>query len=200
MSNVRRQKVYQAIDKERAYQEIRWANPKSSVAEYLLYMEHYLNKAKSAISTEEPVELCNTTNTAIRKLAALAVACGEEHGMCPRVVQNTSVFASGDLLITDDGIPLQCICADFRVAVLTNIILSEDNQLNINIKGLQVIDNNNVQFKYKEATLEQIAQVLTKEKQEAEKNDRNVSDSEGAVQKVADNGEAKSDKKPKKIS
>jgi hypothetical protein len=72
-----RAKVYSLIDGERDYQELRHAYDKHSVGDWLTFMRYYLDEAtaqfttKSA-STEDPL-------IEVRKLAALAVACMEQH-------------------------------------------------------------------------------------------------------------------------
>lgn len=82
-----REKVYDAIDSEREYQDQRWGGPSHDqiheLASWVVYMEHYVDKAKAAISspsTEGSEEITDN----IRKVAALAVACMENHGVRPR--------------------------------------------------------------------------------------------------------------------
>lgn len=74
-----RQEVFTVIDKERNYQDTKWQGHRHSPTEYLVYMQHHLNKALA--------EVCgvmadgNTPALAkIRNVAAIAVACMEEHG------------------------------------------------------------------------------------------------------------------------
>ena len=87
-----RKDVYKAIDSERDYQNKIWdASNKSSnatcISAYILWMERYLHVARELASTSD-----ETTGTAtadammetIRKVAGLAVACGELHGMPSR--------------------------------------------------------------------------------------------------------------------
>jgi hypothetical protein len=78
-----REEVYRAIDGERDYQESRWERPKHnhSATEYLVYINHYVQKAFAAVSTEdgEGSALPN-----LRKIAALAVAAMEERGVVAR--------------------------------------------------------------------------------------------------------------------
>ena len=81
-----RDKVYHAIDSERAYQEDKWKEEgKSTLPEYFMYMGHYMRKATEAITTSDDFTSCNDTPKAcIRKIAALAVAAAEQHGICGR--------------------------------------------------------------------------------------------------------------------
>lgn len=82
-----REKVYSILDGERAYQNtVRKDNENETrqdeekpVADFILYMDHTLNKAKDAIYTldEEALSL-------IRKVTALGVATGEAFGFPER--------------------------------------------------------------------------------------------------------------------
>ena len=98
---MKRQKVYEAIDTERDYQEELFGGTKSAggvsdfipmertLDEYALYIGRYGTKLiNDAGGTRpdgtwaSPEELKDT----IRKIAALCVACGESHGMPVREV------------------------------------------------------------------------------------------------------------------
>jgi hypothetical protein len=78
--------VFNAIVSERVYQARKWGvrqddetfvEPKHSVGDFLVYMQNYLDKAFAQATNETddywPLE-------EIRKVAALAVACMEQHG------------------------------------------------------------------------------------------------------------------------
>lgn len=79
-----RQEVFVRLNDEREYQTALWGDQHHSVEEYLLYTESYLAEAKKV--------MCRTADSAaipaalpiIRKVAALALACLEEHGCPPR--------------------------------------------------------------------------------------------------------------------
>lgn len=78
-----KQEVYSVIDGERNYQDAKWGGPShdatKSVAHFLTYMRHYMNRADSAMTSEiGDVEALNE----LRKVVALGVACFEQHG-CP---------------------------------------------------------------------------------------------------------------------
>jgi len=90
---MKRKEVYKLIDGERDYQDSRWDNDKEtrsgksdildkdkSLAEWLNYLEFHLNEAKHGVYALEP----KTTKHSIRKIAALAVACMENHDCPPR--------------------------------------------------------------------------------------------------------------------
>lgn len=87
-----RDAVYAAIDSERAYQDTRW-NPETTstgglhtIAEWVLYMEDYIAEARTQLSRNaDPAAALMGLNT-IRKVAALAVACMEQHGAPRRAV------------------------------------------------------------------------------------------------------------------
>ena len=89
--NFKRLEVFEAINSEREYQDKIWDGTKSSrqpsdaptgmersIDEFALYVSRYTNVL---------VEVCGTTDhpeeklEVFRKIAALCVACGEEHGM-----------------------------------------------------------------------------------------------------------------------
>lgn len=86
-----REKVYEAIDSERAYQKSVWFdtvdigiggsarvdNP-LSIGEFILLIEEYTAQARGHFAKEAKPEM-NALNT-IRKIAGLAVNCMEQHG------------------------------------------------------------------------------------------------------------------------
>jgi hypothetical protein len=81
-----REEVYKAIDSERDYQESRW-NPQTtescgqhSVAEFILYMEHYIQLARVEASTKADPESREAALEVVRKVGGLAVACMEQNG------------------------------------------------------------------------------------------------------------------------
>jgi hypothetical protein len=75
-----RKTVYRVIDSERDYQEQRWKRPEHnhSNTEYLVYIDHYVKQAFAAVSTQDGDR---ATLSALRKIAALAVAAMEENGV-----------------------------------------------------------------------------------------------------------------------
>ena len=78
-ATMKRQYVYQLIDGERNYQNTRWNDKTNdedkSIAEFIIYMEHTLNKAKNAIyELDEESALDH-----IRKTTALGVAIMEHN-------------------------------------------------------------------------------------------------------------------------
>lgn len=74
-----REEVYKVIDGEREYQEKRWERPAHihTNTEYLVYIQHYVNQAFAAVSTQDGD---GATLSALRKIGALAVAAMEENG------------------------------------------------------------------------------------------------------------------------
>lgn len=84
-----RKMVYERIDAERDYQDSKWnerdqrklgflPDEEKSVAEWILYMEHHLNKAKNSVYYLNQTEAL----AEIRKVTALGVRTLEIHG-CP---------------------------------------------------------------------------------------------------------------------
>jgi hypothetical protein len=95
---VTRENVYQAIDTEREYQDLRWAGTASSnrrssnhgatdrtLDEFALYILGYANDlAKISSHTDNPTEKLDF----VRKVAGLCVACMEAHGAPNREIPN----------------------------------------------------------------------------------------------------------------
>ncbi len=79
-----RKEVYDAIDSERAYQDMRRARDHGqethSPEEFLVYMQHYLGEAlKTAATTWGPSAQLATMEI-VRKVTALGVAAMEANG------------------------------------------------------------------------------------------------------------------------
>lgn len=72
-----RTEVYKAIDSERDYQDRRWPGHTHSIPDYILFIEDYLAEARHMVSRSNNEAAALDT---IRKVAALAVICMEEHG------------------------------------------------------------------------------------------------------------------------
>lgn len=72
-----RTEVFEALDEERRYQELRWPGHKHTPTEFLVYIQHYVTNAM-ARATNENGE--HGALDAIRKIGALAVAAMEENG------------------------------------------------------------------------------------------------------------------------
>ena len=89
-----RKEVYNVIDGERDYQEMRIVRDGTTSSdghnhtpeEYLLYMEDYLNEAKHVASRVWGAEARPAIMDIVRKVVALGVACMEQNGAVPRKV------------------------------------------------------------------------------------------------------------------
>lgn len=82
---MKREDVYKLIDSEREYQKkslinIEEQDKKQSVSNWLLYIEHQVDKAKQSIYYARQEVVLHR----IRKIAALAVACMENNETKPR--------------------------------------------------------------------------------------------------------------------
>ena len=83
---MKRHEIYTAIDSERDYQDLKWGvvdDPNYvsyEPAQFLIDIEIHLNKAKQANYNIDKEGVMNE----LRKIAALAVKCGEIHGMTKR--------------------------------------------------------------------------------------------------------------------
>jgi hypothetical protein len=84
--------VFDAIDGERDYQNMRMQRDGSTATddhphtpeEFLLYMDHYLGLAKTAASTIWGPGCKPAIMDIVRKVVTLGVAAGEQHGMPQR--------------------------------------------------------------------------------------------------------------------
>jgi|SRR5690242_2097269 len=79
-----RQQVYALIDSERDYQDKRWPRPahNHSITEYLVYIRDYVESALHQVTHEDGDA---GIRGHVRKIAALAVVCLEDHGAPARV-------------------------------------------------------------------------------------------------------------------
>ena len=86
-----RQEVYNRIDTERQYQDLRWTprrekngtpDEQKPPAEWINYMEFHINEAKKEVYMLNDEEAL----AQVRKVAALAVRCLEIHGCPERVI------------------------------------------------------------------------------------------------------------------
>lgn len=78
-----RDNVYEAIDGERDYQDVRWQKPRHTHTntEFLVYINHYVQKGLAAVSVaDSDLE----AKDVLRKIAALAVAAMEANGVVER--------------------------------------------------------------------------------------------------------------------
>ena len=79
-----RERVYDAIDSERRFQDERWGTVREhphEVGSWILIMEKLLADAREAwAGSAGDIKALEE----IRKVAAVAVACGEQHGLQPR--------------------------------------------------------------------------------------------------------------------
>jgi hypothetical protein len=91
--------AYEAIDSERDYQEhLRRAahgtGGQHEVAAFLLFMDEYMTKAKTIAATDWSPQADARTMEIVRKVAALAVAAMEIHGVEPRKLPDTATIAA----------------------------------------------------------------------------------------------------------
>jgi hypothetical protein len=83
---MKRKEVYEAIDSERDYQDLRWGLTDDAKyvsyepSQFLIDIEIHLNKAKLLNYNIDKVGVMNE----LRKIGALSVKCGEVHNMPKR--------------------------------------------------------------------------------------------------------------------
>ena len=86
--NMKREDVYKLIDGEREYQDLKWEDHNSNKFHepeaWIMYMEHYLDRAKALLSTEHVDSAYPLAMGHIRKVAALDVVCMENYDTPPR--------------------------------------------------------------------------------------------------------------------
>ena len=79
-----REEVYKLIDGEREYQKFKWNqvfdDSKWSLSDWIVFIERYIQEAKNNTGFEKHEV------DSIRKIAALAVACMEQHETLPRKI------------------------------------------------------------------------------------------------------------------
>jgi hypothetical protein len=77
---IKREHVYLIIESERKYQDENWPGT-ANVGEHLVLMQTYLNEAMQKWTHTKGDE---TALQEIRKVAALAIRCMEQHGVAVR--------------------------------------------------------------------------------------------------------------------
>jgi hypothetical protein len=88
-----RQEVYALINGERAYQNAKWGPRDDQYmatherpADFVIYMERYLDAAKSALTDLPESEAQTEALAAIRKVTALGIVCMEVNGAPARQI------------------------------------------------------------------------------------------------------------------
>ncbi len=88
MNILTRKEVYDIIDKEREYQEIKWGFSETrgehSITEFIAYTEDYLNEIKHIIARERMAIAYPKAQKILPKVAALIVNCMEQNGASER--------------------------------------------------------------------------------------------------------------------
>lgn len=83
-AQIRRDQVFSAINSERVYQELKWGDlvdHPQSVGAYLTLMRVHLARAEVAwAGADNDIQALDC----LRKVLAIGVACGEQHGMPKR--------------------------------------------------------------------------------------------------------------------
>ncbi len=81
-----RSAVYKAIDGEREYQNIRWTrqSPNRTIDEWAMYLQVYSSEMCSIAAHTGDSERAVEKLDYLRKIAAMAVAAMEQHGVTER--------------------------------------------------------------------------------------------------------------------
>lgn len=77
-----RQDVHRLLDAERDYQKAKWGDRQHSVPAWLLVLRQELNEAMEAWATTGDDAAAMDE---VRQVAAVAIACLEQHGACVQV-------------------------------------------------------------------------------------------------------------------
>lgn len=162
MSKLERNKVFQILSQERAYQNEKWEQPESSVPEYLHYISNYLRKAVDTLSTDECVGVCDTVLSQIRKITALGLACAEEHGVPARQgFDLVHRFVHGDIIKTE-GRLFRCIASDEINAVFAPCEVQDTGGLATTYKNMITVPNTyNVNFKYERIDINDLSRSIS---------------------------------------
>lgn len=86
-----RDEVYNALTKEREYQDKRWnattttTAGQHSVAEFVLFMDTYIQDTKQTLSKHGEPEASKLALDNLRKITAMGVACMEQNGIVERL-------------------------------------------------------------------------------------------------------------------
>ena len=86
---MKREEVYEIVDSELDYHEVRWCgiieDENKSIAEWLIYIESHLNKAKQEVYNLEPSRALQE----VRKLTSLGFRTMMNHDTDKRLPKNT---------------------------------------------------------------------------------------------------------------
>jgi len=92
----RRAQVYEAINSERTYQDMRWneetteTGGKHSVTEWLVYARDYIEEALHFLSRDPDPQATRKAKHWVRKIAAICVACMEQNGAPMRDISDVN--------------------------------------------------------------------------------------------------------------
>jgi len=86
----KREEIFDAIDDERIYQDNKWnssttlSEGKHEMESFLFYLDYYRDSLKPILSTRSQADGYEEALPILRKMAALLVACMEQHGVKAR--------------------------------------------------------------------------------------------------------------------
>lgn len=85
-----REAIYSALNEERDYQDRRWnkettiTEGQHSVAEFVLFMDTYIQEIKRDLSYNGEPEASQLALDKLRKVTAMGIACMEQNGLVRR--------------------------------------------------------------------------------------------------------------------
>lgn len=133
-----------AVHSERVFNIKEGGAPERSVAEFLLMMDKHIKVALKNFSTEEPVEICNTVKSQVRKVAQLADDFAMSFGTCLRDGLEESdgyIFGLGDLVkVKSERLISSCVLSNETLAVFSPFKTKKDKLVRTDY---WIISNNN---------------------------------------------------------
>jgi hypothetical protein len=101
-----REEVYKLIDGERDYQNTKWSSPPDLLhtpTEFILYIDDYVRQGISQATRNTNPEATQICLDTIRKIAALAVACMEQHETQARAIVKKDYPSCDYSSVASDG-------------------------------------------------------------------------------------------------
>lgn len=86
----KRSEIFDAIDGERVHQDKKWnssttaSGGKHEMESFIFYLDYYRSLLTPILSTRSQEDAYQECLPILRKMAALLVACMEQHGVVPR--------------------------------------------------------------------------------------------------------------------
>lgn len=93
----RRNRIYNAANGERDYQDKRWGGREHELECWFTYMRSYIREAEELLSRNDKDAVLPQVQDILRKLIALGVACAEQHGIRERTVAPKGTYVTNGI-------------------------------------------------------------------------------------------------------